>query len=407
MLELIKKNKNYFENLINQNLLVKNNINIIEELEKEKLLVITWLKWIWKINKISHIIKYSKYNNDYLYITKKFDFKNQINSEKSLNKLLNIFILKYKTPKLIILDNLTSLNKFNDFINFLYKQDYIIIIKSNIINISSKPKIELFEDKKYEFNSINDEEKTFQHLKTQNIIFEEIIKNYSLKNFDLYNYTITFLANNNKISSIREINRNLNNTIKISLVTMMEYIKYSLKANIIKQIYTYDFKKDKTIETKTKYYFTDINLKNSLYNYELPEIILKENFLFNELYKSWYKVNSWINWSYDFSFYGIQTLTKPLSWILSPSQEKEITKININTVFIDFCNSTDKKEIKKQIKKLLKVPEKPIILKNNTNWFTQTFSKYLILDNPKEIWIQKTQYENLKIISLNELLKLI
>jgi hypothetical protein len=63
-------------------------------------------------------------------------------------------------------------------------------------------------------------------------------------------------------------------------------------------------------------------------------------------------------------------------------QKQESTILKTNTIFIDFCKTTDKKEIKKQINKLLKVPEIPKI--SNTN-STQTFSKYLILENTKEL----------------------
>jgi predicted AAA+ superfamily ATPase len=108
----------------------------------------------------------------------------------------------------------------------------------------------------------------------------------------LYNYTLIFLAKINNNSSIREINRNLNNNIKVSLITMMEYLKYSIKAKIIKQIYSFDFKKDKEIATKSKYYFTCTNLRSSLHDFKLETDIIKENFLFNELDKSNYKINS-------------------------------------------------------------------------------------------------------------------
>jgi len=72
----------------------------------------------------------------------------------------------------------------------------------------------------------------------------------------------------------------------------MEYLKYSIKAKIINSITVFDFKKNKEIITKTKYYFTDTNFRNSLYNFELDTNILKENLLFTELKKSGYKINS-------------------------------------------------------------------------------------------------------------------
>jgi predicted AAA+ superfamily ATPase len=72
----------------------------------------------------------------------------------------------------------------------------------------------------------------------------------------------------------------------------MEYLKYSIKVKIIEQVSVFDFKKNKEIITKTKYYFTDTNFRNSLYDFELNISLLKENFLFTELKKSGYKINS-------------------------------------------------------------------------------------------------------------------
>ena len=397
MLKLINKNLVYFNNLEYSNKSNKYHQAIINNLEKEKLIIITGLKWIWKNNIVSNIIQDSIYKNNYLYISKKFDLLNNINSFETLKKLLSVFIMEYKTPKLIILDNLSSIPELKTFLNFLYKQDYKIIIIWNNIQIWNKPEIEISGEHIDEYKKTEKQENTIQILKTKDIIFEEIIKSYSLKNFDLYNYTISFISKNNKYSSVREINRNLNNIIKVSLVTMMEYIKYSLSAKIIKQSFVFDFKKNKKITSKTKYYFTDINLRNSLYNFELSENLLKENFLYNELYKKWYSISWWNNWSYDFDFYANKILTNTLPW------EKQ----KINTIYIDFCKSTDKKEIKKQIKKLLKVPEIIYISEGKSQSFTQTFSKYLIVENTDEIWIKKLQYENLKIVSLNELLKII
>jgi predicted AAA+ superfamily ATPase len=73
---------------------------------------------------------------------------------------------------------------------------------------------------------------------------------------------------------------------------MMEYLKYSINAKIIIPITVFDFKKNKEIATKTKYYFTDTNFRNSLYDFKIDINTLRENFLFTELNKSDYKINS-------------------------------------------------------------------------------------------------------------------
>ncbi len=387
---LLNINKNWFD--LEKNLMKK----IVLDLKKERLIIIKWIKWVWKTKTISYILSKSKIKDSFLYINKSLDLENKIKNDKSLNEILNQYIKCFQKPKLIILENIESIENIKDFINLLYSHNYTIIIIWNSISIWNKPEIEINSERKFDFYLLDKEREYVEVLKTKNTIFEEIIKIYSLKSFELYNYSLIFLSNFNKIASIREINRKLNKNIKISLFTMMEYIKYSLNALILKQIYVFDFKKNKKIKSKTKYYFSDTNFRNSLYDFSLEQNKLKENFLFNELYKSWYDINSWLNWNYNFTFY----------WNKIKKDECQ-NIIKIDTIFIDFCIEKDKKNIKKQIKKLLKIPEIPYNIKNKECNLKQNFSKYLILDEKKDIWIKKFNYENLKIINLNQLLKII
>lgn len=398
MLELINKNIKYLLNIENSSKREeKITINeIVLKIKKERLITISWLKWIWKTKIISYIINNSNFKDNFLYINKSLDLENKIKNEESLKEILYCFIKNFNKPKIIILEDLSLVKNIKSFISFLYKSNYKIIVIWNNISISNKPEIEINDKRKTEFKLLKKEYEYIEKLKTKDIIFEEIINSYSLKNPFLYKNTLIFLSQYNESASVREINRNLNKNIKISLVTMMEYLKYSINTKIIKQIYTFDFKKNKQINTKTKFYFTDINFRNSLYDFELNENILRENFLYNELYKSKYKISSWINWNYDFNFYWNKVI-----------EDNENSFYKINTIFIDFCKTTDKKEVKKQINKLLKVPEIPYKPENKNYNFTQTFSKYLIIEDIEKSWIKKLHYESLKIISLNELLKLI
>ena len=425
MINFLKRNKKYFEDLDNNNINIYYKNQIIEGIKNNKTIIIKWFNSSSKTNLISHIVKFSVLKDNYLYINKNLDIDNILKNNNSLEFLLMHAQDYISKPKIIIFENISKIPNIYKFINYLETNNYKTIIISNKLDslptnyekwkankIIKIPETKILLNNIDYYSSIN---KNIEKLKTDSIIFEEIIKPYWLKNHDLYKYTLTYLSKLDNTSSIREINRNLNKIIKISLVTMIEYLKYSIEACIINQTYSFDFKKNKQIETKTKYYFTDTIFRNSLYNFELNNNILRENLLYNELSKSWYKINSWINWNYEFSFYGnrinsdlnsseeteINTIyidfynkkisTKPLSWILSPSQEKE----------------GQKKEIKKQINKLLKVPERIYTQQDKTKSFIQTFSKFLIIENTNEIWIKKLQYENVKIISLGELLKII
>ncbi len=408
MLDLIKRNQKYFEelNYKNNNLAYKK--DIIKSIQKYNITVLSGFKLFFSSNLISYIILNSNFKYKYLYLNKNLDLENLI---KNWNSIEFILLHLDKNIKIIILENFELILDLKSFFNHTNKNNIKVLFITNILDtLEFKQKIKekkeinyitILENKVYDLKKYQIINKQMELLKTENLINSEIIKNYKLKNTTLYKYTLIFLAKLNQKSSIREINRNLNKNIKISLITMMEYFKYSVESQIIHKIQSFDFKKNKEIKTRIIFYFSSINFRNSLYNFELSQCILKKNFLYNQLQKNWYKIYSWLNWSYQFDFYGYKTLNGWSISNLNLLKSKEIF-IEIKTIFIDFCKTTDKKGIKIQINKLLKVEEKIIKSENN---LTQTFSKYLILENPKELWIKKLNYENLKIISFDELLK--
>ncbi|MBT3727352.1 ATP-binding protein [bacterium] len=73
----------------------------------------------------------------------------------------------------------------------------------------------------------------------------------------MYIFTITFLSKINDYISYREFHLILNELKSISLKTLIDYIDYSIQARIIKKVFRFDLKTNKTISSKAKYYFTD------------------------------------------------------------------------------------------------------------------------------------------------------
>jgi predicted AAA+ superfamily ATPase len=68
---------------------------------------------------------------------------------------------------------------------------------------------------------------------------------------------MSYLANNNIFLSLRDLQKNLDNVINISLKTTIDYVDFSLQAKILKRVYKFDIKTNKPITSKAKYYFTD------------------------------------------------------------------------------------------------------------------------------------------------------
>jgi hypothetical protein len=135
-------------------------------------------------------------------------------------------------------------------------------------------------------------------------------------------------------------------------------------------MYKYDLKLNKYISSRVKYYFTDLWIRNSFYNFLVDTNTLKENLIFNELYSLWYEIYGWLNGKFDFSF---------------------IAEKNWERIYIHLSEQTDKEEIKKEVRKLNKI------------WDEN--GKYLIVENIKELWLKKLKYENVEIFNLEDFIK--
>lgn len=120
-----------------------------------------------------------------------------------------------------------------------------------------------------------------------NIIFQDTVETYNIKNAENIEKMLAFLAENNFYMSQREIQRELTNQgIEISLLTLMDYLSACVNSKILQKMSVYDIKKEKEITTRQKYYFTDTAMRYSF----LREILLSkktllENLVYTELLK--------------------------------------------------------------------------------------------------------------------------
>ncbi len=78
----------------------------------------------------------------------------------------------------------------------------------------------------------------------------------------------------------------------ITSETLARYIKYLKEAFVIDEAFRYDVKGRKYIGTETKYYFSDMGLRNSILGFrQVEENHLMENILYNELRSRGYNVD--------------------------------------------------------------------------------------------------------------------
>lgn len=415
--------KNFFiidrENFIEYN--TKNIKKIVDILNKNKLVIVNWLKNIWKVNFIKEFIHKTKLNNNYFYFNKSDDVENYFSSSERLESLFNDYLRLYKNPKIIILQDISKINWIKNFISKIYKENYKTILVWNDIKISGINEIEIFANIEINYNtqkneyenldntqknedknninidnilkywSINEvkqvQEKELKEkllvLLKNDIFLNSIFKNFWVKNIFLYNLTITFLSYSNTFISLRELHKSIENIQSISLKTIIDYIDFSIQEKILKRVYNYDLKLNKVINTKAKYYFSDNWIRNSLNYFNIDRSILLENLIFNILEYNNYGIYWWINWKFNFSFYCVKN--NNLIW--EAEQESE----NSYKIFVHISNEKQKEEVKKEVNKLLKI------------WGKE--KKYLLVENIENLWIKKFIYDTVEIIEVAEFLQ--
>ena len=386
-----KTRKNFFtidrEKYINCN--TTNIKKVVEVLNKDRLVIVSWMKAIWKTNFIKEFIHKTNSNNSYFYFNKSDDIDNNINNIENLETLLNEYIQLYRKPTIIILQNIHKIDWIKDFIKIIYNSNYKTIIVWNNVQISWIQDIEILAKVKindldidnslkyWSINEINQLEtkelkEKFLKLTINDIFLNGIFKNFWVKSINLYIFTMTFLANNNLLFSLRDLQKKLNTIQKISLKTTIDYIDFSLQVKILKRVYKFDIKSNKPITSKAKYYFTDNWIRNWLSSFSIDNDILNENLIFNILEYNNYRIYSWLNWKFEFTFF----------WENKTSKEK---------IYIHITQHRQKDEIKKEINKLLKI------------W--ESWDKYLLVENISKIWIKKLRYDSVKIMEITEFLQ--
>lgn len=401
MRKIIENNRNY---ILNKEVYKTSNETlkrIIKSLNEKSLVIVSWLKNVWKTNILKDLLTRTSTTESFFYVNKILDKENKITNNKDLENLLKIHIDTYKQPKIIILHNTNKIERIKNFISKLYKekkkdgksQYKIILVWNNIkiewiedIEISPKNTSEVLKNKWLEIDNIlkygslekiislpienSNTKKEYINFIKNDILLNDIFISFSVKNIELYNYTLSFLSKNNIFLSLRELQKKLDVNKSISLKTTMDYIDFSIQSKIIRKMYKYDLKLNKYISSRVKYYFTDLWIRNSFYNFLVDTNTLKENLIFNELYSLWYEIYGWLNGKFDFSF---------------------IAEKNWERIYIHLSEQTDKEEIKKEVRKLNKI------------WDEN--GKYLIVENIKELWLKKLKYENVEIFNLEDFIK--
>ncbi|MDD2907489.1 MAG: AAA family ATPase [Candidatus Gracilibacteria bacterium] len=382
--QLLKRNKDYIlskEITRNYNVFLK---KIVNSINKEKIIIISGMKYIGKTEVISDFIKKTKIEDRFFYFNKDLDNQNIIKNNINLENLLNIQVNYNKNTRYIILQNISHIEGIKDFLSKIHKENYKIIIIGNDIKIPNITEIEI--KNVISENIKNDTlygnignlsnltttkiKENYISLIKDSIILNKIVGLKLVKNVFLYNYMLTKIAEIDYFLTQRELHRIVEDNSSVALKTFMDYIEFSLQEKIIYKIELYDLKKEKVINNRNKYYFCDNGIKNSYGNFMLDKNKLIENLVFIQLNYNDFSIFGGLNGLFEFSF---------------------IAKKSDKTIYIHICKETEKSEIKKEINKLLKVPGEN--------------KRYLVLEDLENLGVKKTIYGNLEIVSAEELIK--
>lgn len=141
-----------------------------------------------------------------------------------------------------------------------------------------------------------DDEIAFNYLKNvyQTILLKDVVARYSIKNVDLLERLVLFLADNaGSIVSAKKISDFLKSQrLKISSSVITNYLNYLNNAFFLNKTRRYDLQGKRYLEIGEKYYFSDTGMRNALVGFK-PQDINKilENAVFNHLQSMNYNIS--------------------------------------------------------------------------------------------------------------------
>ena len=142
-----------------------------------------------------------------------------------------------------------------------------------------------------------DEESKSNYLDRLNkeIYMKDICEHYCLRNESGIDSLMKVVASS--VGSLSNAQR-ISDTFRssgdrgMSAPTISNYLRYLEESFIIQKAYRYDIKGRKYISTPSKYYYTDLGLRNALWNFrQFEETHLMENAIYNELIYRGYRVD--------------------------------------------------------------------------------------------------------------------
>lgn len=127
------------------------------------------------------------------------------------------------------------------------------------------------------------------------VYFRDILERYEIKHSDILAYLTDDLCSSvGSLTNASKISRTLKsvNNINVSSNTISNYLTYLTESFLFQESKRYDIKGKRYFEYPSKYYASDIGLRNARLNFrQLEETHAMENIIFNELVARGYSVD--------------------------------------------------------------------------------------------------------------------
>lgn len=235
--------------------------------------------------------------------------------------------------------------------------------------------------------------KDYLQAKTDSIILHKIILKYPVKDTQKMMRVIEFIAHYNTIASLRELHKNIQDTVTISLITLREYIWYLLEEKIISTIPRYDIKTWNIISGKLRYYFHQTAWRDSVVDYNLSHSLRVQNDIYQYFTKLGNYIYSWKNRGFEFDY-----LISPSDLSRSLLGQQSSDQLSY---FIHVFQWVDKLELKKQVSKMIKIHQLP----GHNSVLRALYQKYIVVESIADLSIQKLRYGDLEIIETEGLFR--
>jgi uncharacterized protein len=311
-------------------------IKKIKELSDSlNILVLEWQRRVWKSYTLIWFLNYYKIDlEEVFYINKELDINDEITNQKELNNLFEQ-TNSQKKVRYIILDEIQNIESWEKFVLWMYSEKkYKIIITGsnskllswelgtlltgrfvsvNIFPFSYQEFLEFWKQKKGKESFMEYitfwwmpevlllEREDFKNNYIQNtvnsIFLRDVVSRYTVRNIKLLEKIFQYLQSEVwNVVSITNIANYVWNTFKkeSSFTTISNYLKYLTYPFLVNEVSRYDIKWKRILDYTSKYYFTDIGVRNtSGFNFAQDIGTILENIVYIKLISLWYKVYVW------------------------------------------------------------------------------------------------------------------